>query len=116
MEGKKMNKLDKAIGGMDVIDVITNIVDSAKRKAATPAGYVTTIDINGYEFDCIVDYELIPACRGGRGDYGQQTEPDEQADIEMGQVWIFTDKWEIVDIPETAMTGTLEEILEAQNG
>ena len=107
-----MNRLDKAIGGIDVIDVITNIVEGAKRKAAKPSGYETTIDINNYEFDCIVDYTFIPACRGSRNEYGVPVEPDEPAGIEMGQVWIFDGQWNIVDIPEEAMTDTLNEILE----
>ena len=107
-----MTRLDKAIGGVDVIDVITNIVEGAKRKAAKPSGYETTIEINGYEFDCIVDYEYIKGCRGSRNEYGVPVEPDEQPYIEMGQVWIFDGQWNIVDIPEQAMTDTLNEILE----
>ena len=107
-----MNKLDKIIGGVDVIDVITNIVEGVKRKAATPAGYATTIEINGYEFDCIVDYEYIRGSKGSRNEYGVPMEPDEQPYIEMGEVWIFDGQWNIVDIPEKAMKDTLDEILE----
>lgn len=107
-----MNELDKVMGGVDVIDVITNIVEGAKRKAAKPSGYETTIDINGYEFDCIVDYEIEPACKGGRGDFGMKTEPDEPASITMGQVWIFDGNWNILDVPEQAMKDVLDEILE----
>ena len=106
-----MNRLDKAIGGVDVIDVITNIVEGAKRKAAKPSGYETTIKINGYEYDCIVDYEYIKGCRGSRNEYGVPMEPDEQPHIEMGEVWLFDGQWNIVDIPEQAMTDTLNEIL-----
>ena len=85
---------------------------SATKKQQKPAGYETTIDINGYEFDCIVDYEIEPACKGGRGDFGMQTEPDTPAQCNMGQVWLFDGSWQIVDIPEKAMTDVLAEILE----
>lgn len=128
-----MKELDKLNGGVDVIDVLNSLVDSAKRKnqmkaiiktmdsaieslenakKAKPSGYETTIEINGYEFDCIVDYEIEPECKGGRGDFGMKVEPDEPASITMGQVWIFDGNWNILDVPEQAMKDVLDEILE----
>ena len=107
-----MNRIKQS---QDVIDVITNIVEGAKRKAATPAGYATTIEINGWEFDCIVDYKYIRGSRGSRNEYGVPMEPDEQPYIEMNEVWIFDGQWNIVDIPEKAMKDTLDEILEYHN-
>lgn len=104
-----MNQLHQS---MDIIDVITNVVDNAKKKAQTPNGYTTTIEINGYEFDAIVGYEIEPACKGGTGDYGMKTEPDSPAVINMGEVYIFDGKWMMIDVPEKAMTNILDEILE----
>jgi len=128
-----MNELEKAIGGVDVIDVLNNLVDNAKRKSqmkavidvmdsaieslnlvktAKPSGYETEIEINGYPFEAIVDYEITPACKGGTGDFGMKTEPDESASISMGAVYIKDGTWNLVDIPESAMKGVLDEILE----
>ena len=107
-----MSRLDKAIGGVDVIDVITSIVEGVKRKAAKPSGYETTIEINGYEYDCIVDYEIEKGCKGSRNEYGAPVEPDTHTVVNMGEVWLFDGQWNIVDIPEQCMTDTLNEILE----
>lgn len=98
-----MNRLQQA---KNVIDVAT------AEKAKKPSGYETTIDINGYEFDCIIDYEIEPACRGARGDFGMQMEPDIQAQISMGEVYIFDSKWTMIEMPESAMKDILGEILE----
>jgi len=92
------------------------IADLDKLTIKAPNGYKTTIEINGYELDCIVDYTFIPLCRGGRGDYGQKTEPDEPAHIEMDAVYIKDGAWNLVDIPESAMTNILDEILECELG
>lgn len=75
-----------------------------------PNGYRTKIDINGYEFDCIVDYEIEPACKGGIVD-GMQTEPDTEASISMGDVFILDGIWAIIDIPKSAMKDVLDEIM-----
>jgi len=128
---------------MDVIDVVSGIINKnqsvqlteEKRKAQSivdlmdesiemlkaitiraPNGYKTTIEITGYEFDCIVDYTFTPLCRGGKGDFGQQTEPDEPAHIEMDAVYIKDGTWNLVDIPESAMKDVLDEILEHELG
>lgn len=90
-------------------------IEKLTAKRATPTGYSTTININGYEFDCIVDYEYIRGCKGST-ENGVPIEPDEQYCIEMGQVYIFDGRWELVDIPEKAMKDTLDEILEHYKG
>ncbi len=100
----QLKAIDKMMG--DVIGDLNKVIN---RK---PGGFETTIDINGYEFDCIVDYEITPACAGGRGDFGMKTEPDEPASISLSNVWILDGKWNLVDIPELAMTDILEEIME----
>lgn len=102
-----MNKLQQATNTIDVLTA---------EKAKKPSGYETTIDINGYEFDCIVDYEIEPACKGGRGDFGMQTEPDEPASINMGEVYIFDSKWTMIEMPELAMKDILNEILDHELG
>ncbi len=116
-----MDGLNK-IMGFDVMAELTEVLDvslekAEKRKArrATPTGYSTNININGYEFDCIVDYEYIKGCKGST-ENGVPMEPDEQPYIEMGQVYIFEERWELVDIPESAMKDTLDEILEHYKG
>ena len=112
-----MNKLTQQMHTIDLLmgDAMKGL-DKVKLKQQAPAGYSTTIDINGYEFDCIVDYEIEPACKGSRDEYGQQMEPDEPAVINMGLVWIFDGIWTITDIPEEAMTDVLAEILEHELG
>lgn len=106
-----MNKIEGQMKAIDKLydDVMGSLNNIFRQK---PAGYETTIEINGYEFPCIVDFEFIPACRGSRDDYGMQVEPDEPASVEMGEVWIFDEIWQIVDIPEKAMKDVLDEILE----
>jgi len=94
-----------------------NVIDTVTaEKAKKPSGYETTIDINGYDFDCIVDYEIEPACRGARGDFGMQMEPDTTAQINMGEVYIFDSKWTMIEMPELAMKDILNEILDHELG
>ena len=92
------------------------IKDLEKITIKAPDGYATSIEINGYEFDCIIDYTFVPLCRGGRGDFGVQTEPDDPAHIEMDAVYIKDGTWQLIDIPEIAFTEILEEILEHHTG
>ena len=105
----KMIELKRMCAIVETFDAVLNKLTTKQEK---PSGYETTIDINGYEFDCIVDYEIEPACKGGRGDFGMQTESDSPATINMGQIWIFDNKWQISEIPEQAMKDVLDEILE----
>ncbi len=106
-----MNKIKGQLKAIDKMmgDVIGDLNKVINRK---PDGFETTIDINGYEFDCIVDYEITPACGGGRGDFGMKTEPDEPASIALDSVWILDGKWTLTDIPVLAMTDILDEIME----
>lgn len=101
----QMRQIDKFMG--DVMGDLSKLSIKAK-----PHGYETVIEINGYEFDCIVDYEIEKGCKGSRNEYGVPMEPDTQTVVNMGEVWIFDGSWQIVDIPEQAMTDTLAEILE----
>lgn len=105
--------MNKIAGQLNAIDSFMGTVmkDLNKLRASKPMGYETSLDINGYEFDCIVDFEITPACEGGRGDFGMKTEPDEPASIYLGDVYIFDRRWQLIDIPKKAMTEILEEIL-----
>lgn len=102
---------------MDQLSQSMNTIDAiAKLKAQTPSGYRATININGYEFDAIVDYEIDPACKGGTGDFGMKTEPDSPATISIGEVYIFDGKWVMIEVPESSMADILAEILEEEVG
>jgi hypothetical protein len=102
--------MDKIQQSINMADDMFNILTVGTKKQQKPHGYETVITINGYEFECIVDCEFSPKEYGIR-ENGVPMEPDQPAYIEMGEVWIFDGSWQIVDIPEQAMTDTLDEIL-----
>ncbi|MGR3218937.1 MAG: hypothetical protein ACUZ8H_03845 [Candidatus Anammoxibacter sp.] len=80
-------------------------------KPKTPNGHACTMNINGYEFDAIIDYTFINKEIGAR-EGGLQLEPDHPAHIEIDCVYILDGKnWQIVEIPEQALEDDIEEIL-----
>ena len=48
--------------------------------------YESTITVNGLEYDVIVEFEVIEAERGERGEYGEQLTPDFDGDIEITSI------------------------------
>lgn len=78
-----------------------------------PEGYETTIEINGYEFEAVIQYKFIPFEAGEKGDFGQLASPNVPAHIELEGIKIKEGQfWGEYDIPEEAMTDILNEILE----
>ena len=115
-EGQEMNSIKQQ---MKMIDKFMGDVmgDLEKLTIKTPNGYLTTLNINGYEVQAVINYEFIPACRGARGDYGMQMEPDEPAHIEFSSCQIKDGNgWYFVDLPEIVYTDILAEILEHELG
>jgi len=79
---------------------------------STPEGYETSITIEGYEFDAVIQYKFIPFERGEKGDYGQLTSPNVPAHIEIEGIKLKEGQfWREYDLPEQALTDILDEIL-----
>lgn len=58
--------------------------------------YKTNIQIGDVEdVPVVVEYDAVPECRGSRGRYGEQLEPDIQAHIEVNSVNLVEDGREI---------------------
>ena len=76
-----------------------------------PNGYEASIEINGYEYDAIYQYEYIRGCKGGTGDFGMKAEPDAEPEVNIYKVLIMDDTWHEVYIPDEALTDIQTEIL-----
>jgi len=103
-------------GFVDLMD--STIKDLEKLSIrSTPEGYETTIEINGYEFDAVIQYLLIPFEAGEKGDFGMLASPNIPAHIEVQGVKLKEGQfWSEYDLPEECLTDILEEILEAHIG
>lgn len=96
---------------MDNITQAMDIIDKAAKATRTPNGYDSIIEINGYEYDAIYQYEYIRGCKGAKGDFGQPVEPDTESEVNIYKVLIKDGTWHEVYIPDEALTDIKAEIL-----
>ena len=80
---------------------------------STPEGYLTSITIEGYEFDAVIQYKFIPLEHGEKGDYGQLVSPNVPAHIEVEGIKLKEGVfWSDYDLPEQCLADISEEILQ----